>query len=154
MKNARKLFIDWIKEAATIDESISCIVRLHPSEKKEPYKDLFKYDNVIFSSNSDLAQDILEADMIFSYTSTAIFEYILSGKPYFNMNLGLKYPNDFCQDYFKLFKWINKNEFMDIFRDRYYRNTIIEETRKDYNMSTLNGFKGFLEDHYLGLLLL
>lgn len=112
-KIARELCVQWVKAAAKRFPDILFMVRPHPGENVEPYEMLVSEPNVEITGSSEIAEDARIADIVFSFTSTSIFEMLAMGKPVFNLRLS-EIPEDYYGSHYRAFSWVEKEQFFEI----------------------------------------
>lgn len=127
-QKARQNCVHWTKKAAMKFPDIDFLVRKHPGEPSVPYQELQNIPNVYITGESEFSKDLLTSSVVFSFTSTSIFEVILSEIPYYNLDL-IERPEDMEQIHYKLFNWINETEFNTILKSlsedkQLYKNNI------------------------------
>ncbi|REE01635.1 glycosyltransferase family protein [Marinoscillum furvescens] len=110
---ARQELIDWLNDAASKFKDVNFRMRIHPGEDKNAYSLLNQSSNISVVGDSDFTDDLLNANLVFSYSSTSLFEALVMDKQVFNLNLH-ELPEERKGKYFELFEWINKNEFINI----------------------------------------
>lgn len=110
---ARQELVNWVLVAAESYPDIKFNVRVHPGEKKSAYDLLKSKNNVSVVGDRDFISDVLENDLVFSYSSTSLFEVLIMGKPVFNLDLH-ELPEERKGEYFELFEWISKDQFLEI----------------------------------------
>ncbi|WP_209121735.1 hypothetical protein [Alkalihalobacillus sp. BA299] len=128
-QTARQNCVNWTKKAAMNFPDIDFLVRKHPGEPSEPYQELNPISNIYITGENEFSKDLLSSSVVFSFTSTSVFEVILSKKPYFNLDL-IKRPLEMEQVHYKLFNWISEKEFNTILKslceDKQFKNKKID----------------------------
>jgi surface carbohydrate biosynthesis protein len=133
-KLARDKCVLWVKQASESFPDVLFLVRPHPGEDISSYKALFEIPNIQITGSQEIAIDAQNADIIFSFTSTSIFEMLSMGKPVFNLKLE-DVPDEYNGTHYKAFNWIDKGSFFNLLNN--LRNGISPDI-SDHSLKVLN----------------
>ncbi|MEQ8581145.1 MAG: hypothetical protein RIC30_09060 [Marinoscillum sp.] len=113
---ARRKLVNWVLTASERYPNIHFKMRIHPGEDRAAYELLKGTNNISLVGDRDFIEDVLDSGLVFSYSSTSLFEVLVMDKQVFNLDLH-DLPEERKGEYFELFEWVNKSQFMDILRN-------------------------------------
>ncbi|GEM_PF-5981710 len=115
-QQARSKSLAWVREAALRFSNVLFSFRIHPGEDISAYNELLGINNVEIVGDASFVDDIVRSDIIYSFTSTSIFEVLTLDKPNYNMKL-VDIPEERTAEYFKIFEWHSQEQFFEKIAD-------------------------------------
>ena len=133
-KEIRKNFKKTVASLSSLPflKDFQLIIRPHPGESKNAYIDLLRFNNIRFSNEKDLGQDLAQSNLVFLFTSSVAFEAFVMNKPVFAIRWG-ELPRELMQPPSEDYNWYKPNEMENIIKNpEKYKQAINEEIFEQY----------------------